>query len=152
MTFQLHRLLATASLLLATSSWGQACATGEDVVWSCETKAKTYALCASKDLARDRGYLQYRVEHQRRTEFVFPEQHRPPAGLFLYELFNKSAQVSFTNGAYAYAMLEGISGVAEIEVTRNERRVAVVKCLRSSDTLTLTSTIKRFEALEMTKR
>ncbi|ARN19011.1 hypothetical protein [Piscinibacter gummiphilus] len=142
---------AAAGLLAASSAWAQTCPAGEDVLWSCETRSKTYALCASKDAARDRGHVQYRVRQGERTEFVFPEQPRPPAGLFLYQLFNKSAQVSFANGAYSYELREAMEAAGEIEVTREGRRVALVKCRTSSDTLTLTPTIRRFEAMGMTR-
>lgn len=58
------------------------CTATEDVVFSCRTGAKMVSVCASKDAAPGRGYLQYRFgkpDSSDPLELVLPEAKVPPA-------------------------------------------------------------------------
>lgn len=140
-------IIVASMAFVSGSSFAQAnlCGSGEQTVWSCTAKAKIYSLCAAKSGSPKENYLQYRVGTPARIELVFPSVRRPPAGVFRYFLYNTTASVQFENAGYQYAINETINGEASIEVTKGDRIVASVRCDKSTDTLTLTSTIGQFK-------
>lgn len=124
------------------------CTPGETVEWSCTAKKKTYALCASKDLDANTGYMQYRAGTASKTEFVFPEQRVHPKGNFRLALQAKGVVFSFSNAGYEYAIHEPLAGATHIDVANSQgTQVADVTCSSATDTLTLTTTMERFERL-----
>lgn len=52
------------------------CAADETIIFNCATKpaGKIVSLCASKDLTKDKGYLQYRFGLPSKVELEFPEK------------------------------------------------------------------------------
>lgn len=124
------------------------CAPNEVTEWSCAAKKKIYSLCSSKDLGANAGYMQYRAGNASKTEFVFPERQAHPKGNFRLDLQAKGVVLSFSNAGYEYAIYESVEGSTLIDVTKSQgAQVAAVTCNSATDTLTLTSTMKRFELL-----
>jgi hypothetical protein len=74
-------LLAVSSPALAASAYTH-CNANEIVVYSCSTGSHTLSICASPDISKDHGYLQYRYGLRRKLELVYPESFRHPASLF----------------------------------------------------------------------
>jgi heat shock protein HslJ len=62
------------------------CEKGEQIVFSCRVKrpAKIVSLCASPDLEREQGYLQYRFGLPARIELEFPESLQATQSQFQY--------------------------------------------------------------------
>lgn len=135
--------------LFAVGSLAQAnlCTRDEVMVWSCSTKAKVYSVCASRDLSPTAGYLQYRAGKSPKLEFAFPDPPRHPKGHFLLRLAPRGASLSFTNGDYEYWIYEPLAGSTTIDVSKGGTLIGTVTCAWSTDTLTLTETQNRFQAL-----
>lgn len=131
----------------SSTAQGSLCDRSEQTVWSCTKKARIYSLCGPNSGSQEKAYLQYRVGTLARKEFVFPSSHGPPAGVFRYLLYNKSASVQFENDGYRYAIDATINGKASIEVKKGDRMIASIQCDASTDTLTLTSTIGQFREM-----
>jgi heat shock protein HslJ len=62
------------------------CGTDEQIIFSCRLKrpARIVSLCASPDLQRDQGYLQYRFGLPRRIELEYPEERQGTQKWFEY--------------------------------------------------------------------
>ncbi len=129
------------------------CTPSEVTEWSCTAKKKIYSLCSSKDLGAKAGYMQYRAGKASKTEFVFPERLEHPKGNFRLVLQAKGVMLSFSNAGYEYAIYEPLAGSTHIDVTKSQgAQVADVECNSATDTLTLTTTMKRFELLGIYRR
>src|SRR5258708_2469424 len=76
-------LRQTASGSLRSNSL---CARGEQTIFSCAVKrsAKIVSLCASRQLTRERGYLQYRFGLPGKVELEFPKDHQATQQQFRY--------------------------------------------------------------------
>jgi hypothetical protein len=144
-------ILGAALALAIGSAWAQAslCASNEQTVWSCASKAKVYSLCAPMptSVKADKAYLQYRVGTPKHIEFVYPSTLRPPAGIFKYDLRHITANIEFENQGYKYVIEENINGVASVEVSRGDTTIAQVACRTSTNTLTLTTTMQQFSEM-----
>lgn len=142
-------LFAALSLLhLSAIAEPSLCTPGETTEWSCTAKRKTYALCASKDLGAETGYMQYRAGRGSKAEFVFPERREHPKGNFRLVLQAKGVMFSFSSAGYEYAIYEPLAGATHIDVANSQgAHVADVTCDSATDTLTLTTTMQRFERL-----
>lgn len=86
------------------------CTKTERMLFNCQIarSAKIVSICGSKDLTRDRGYLQYRFGTPKKIEFVFPTSkvgtqqqfywsRSQPYQSYVYEL-------TFANGGYFYTI------------------------------------------------
>lgn len=142
-------VVLVATSLFAVGSFAQSdlCTKDEVTVWSCSTTAKVYSLCASRDLSPTAGYLQYRAGKSPTPEFAFPDSPRHPKGHFLLRLAPRGASLSFTNGDYGYWIYEPLAGSTTIDVSKGGTSIGTVTCAWSTDTLTLTETQNRFQAL-----
>jgi len=94
------------------------CKSNEKVIFSCPFKdGKTVSLCASPDLSRDKGVLQYRFGRiGRKLEFSYPQNPKHPSTQFFYypgESFGDSTKnwfygpsriVSFQVEKYLYSL------------------------------------------------
>lgn len=138
-----------AASLFSVGSFAQSslCTKDEVTVWSCLTKAKVYSLCASRDLSPTAGYLQYRAGKSSKPEFAFPDPPEHPKGHFLLRLAPRGASLSFSNGDYEYWIYEPLAGSTTIDVSKDGASIGTVTCGWSTDTLTLTETQNRFQAL-----
>lgn len=140
-------LVAAALFAPVALAQSNLCSKDEVTVWSCSTKAKVYSLCASRDLSPSSGYLQYRAGKGAKAEFAFPDPPQPPRGHFLLRLAPRGASLSFKNGDYDYWIYEPLAGSTTIDVLKAGKPIGTVTCSWSSDTLTLTETLNRFQAL-----
>ncbi|WP_198087168.1 hypothetical protein [Variovorax sp. E3] len=144
----LSTCLFAATLFFHLSAMAQPslCTSSETTEWSCAAKKKIYSLCASKDLEAKTGYMQYRAGTASKTEFLFPERLAHPKGNFRLALQAKGVMFSFSNAGYEYAIYEPLAGATHIDVVNSQgAQVADVACSSATDTLTLTTTMARFE-------
>jgi hypothetical protein len=125
----LLRVAMTVTLgLSSVSAFAQSlCAVHEQVIFNCQIKdsRKLVSVCASHDLAKDRGYLQYRFGTKRKLELVFPPtkigtqqrfywSEKRPYQSAIYELAFISGGYLYTVSAYeASAVLNDIPGGAQ---------------------------------------
>jgi len=79
-----HRLFSPALALLvalfAGPTWaqeGNLCLPEEKVVFACAIEERLVSVCASPDLSRKSGYLQFRSGHPERIEIAWPEARYP---------------------------------------------------------------------------
>lgn len=123
------------------------CATSENTVWSCQTAKKTYSLCASKDLAKTKGYLQYRAGTEKKIEFKFPTALIRPQGQFeSSDSSTGNVFLEFSTGGYTYTIAEDKYGDAAIYVTKASKTVATIFCSDSTGTLGNNSTQDLFKS------
>jgi len=95
---------------------GTLCEKGERVIFSCPVKrpAKIVSLCASKDLAVDRGYLQYRFGLPGKIELEYPKERTGTQQKFQYTHYFRAqfdlTEISFTNDGYEYEITDDYNG------------------------------------------
>ena len=95
---------------------GSLCESTEKVVFSCTiTKAaKIVSLCSSKQLTKDRGYLQYRFGLPGKIELEFPKEREQTQAAFKYSHYFRAqfdqTEISFTQGGYEYAIFDDYNG------------------------------------------
>ena len=84
------------------------CRANEQTIWSCavKNKNKTASVCASKDLAEDRGYVQYRFGTAAKLEFEFPKERADSPKKFKYSRYTRPLvtmlTLSFENNGVVY--------------------------------------------------
>ena len=92
------------------------CAADEQVIFSCPIKrpAKLVSLCASKDLTKTKGYLQYRFGLPGTVELEFPKTRESTQVAFKYKHYFRaqvdSTEISFTNAGYEYTVVDDYNG------------------------------------------
>jgi hypothetical protein len=92
------------------------CAKDERVIFSCPVKkpAKIVSVCASKDLAGDRGYLQYRFGLPGKIELEFPRDRKGTQGKFQYTHYFRAqfdmTSINFTIDGYEYSVFDDYNG------------------------------------------
>jgi hypothetical protein len=110
-------LLTTAMAMAAgpCPAWAAAvthCKAAETVVFSCSTGSRILSICASSNLSKNAGYLQYRYGPPGKPELVFPEMLRHPAGLFtpgtLMFSGGGGAYLKFSKPPFAYTVFSAI--------------------------------------------
>ena len=94
---------------------GSLCEKEEKIVFSCTTaKAKIVSLCSSKQLAKDKGYLQYRFGLPGKIELEFPQQRENTLTVFKYSHYFRAqfdqTEISFSSGGYEYAIFDDYNG------------------------------------------
>jgi len=88
------------------------CTKGERVIFSCRVKrpAKIVSVCASKDLTRDRGYLQYRFGLPGRIELEYPKDRKGTQEKFHYTHYFRAqvdlTEIKFTIDGYEYSVFD----------------------------------------------
>jgi hypothetical protein len=107
-------VLALFVLCLPVASGGAAdgrpslCRGGEVAVFSCATGGKIVSLCASADLAADRGSLTYRFGRKGALELVHPDPPRPPGAAFSTAVVGDAGSagdiVRFSRGDATYTL------------------------------------------------
>jgi hypothetical protein len=114
------------------------CAGAETAMFSCSVlSGKVVSLCASPDLSRDTGYLQYRYgRNAENIELEFPRSTHRGDGTFKYmqQYFGKggTTALAFWVGPFRYSVFRttsafGFNG-AGIIVSKDNRRVAYMRC------------------------
>lgn len=92
------------------------CTKGEHIIFSCRLKrpAKIVSLCASKDLARKRGYLQYRFGLPARVELEFPKDRKGTQEQFQYTHYFRFqvdlTEINFSIDGNQYQIFDAYNG------------------------------------------
>jgi hypothetical protein len=114
------------------------CSPGETIVFSCSVaEEKIVSLCASPDLSRNTGYMQYRYGRDPgRIELTYPHRTERTDATFKYlqeyAARGGTSAISFRVGRFRYSVFRttsafGFNGGGVI-VDRGPRRIAYLKC------------------------
>jgi outer membrane murein-binding lipoprotein Lpp len=109
-------LRSTAASQRASLQTGTLCAKTERVIFSCPIKrsAKIVSLCASKDLASDRGYVQYRFGLPEKIELEFPKERTGTQQKFQYSHYFRAqvdmTEIGFNINGYQYQITDDYNG------------------------------------------
>jgi hypothetical protein len=133
----------------ATASSGSHCNVQEKSLWSCPSKGKVCELCASRDLGKNTGYLQYRAGRVGKIEFAFPKNLQHPRGLFEFHPYARDAGLRFTNGRYEYELFDQlIGGRSEIRISEKSGKFfPSIECDIANESLTDTATFNLFREI-----
>jgi hypothetical protein len=99
------------------------CAKDERVIFSCPVKrpAKIVSVCASKDLAGDRGYLQYRFGLPGKIELEYPKDRQGTQAKFQYSHYFRAqfdmTSINFTIDGYEYSVFDDYNGEEKPKIT-----------------------------------
>lgn len=129
------------------------CNPGETVVFSCSVQdQKIVSLCASPDLSRDTGYMQYRYgRDSSRIELTYPRRMDRGDATFKYmqeyAARGGTSALSFRIGRYRYSVFSttsafGFNGAGVI-IDRGPRRIEYLRC----DDKTIVTQADRFYQL-----
>jgi hypothetical protein len=100
----------------STPQLNHLCAKDERVIFSCPIKrpAKIVSVCASKDLASDRGYLQYRFGLPGKIELEYPKDRQGTQAKFQYSHYFRAqfdmTSINFTIDGYEYSVFDDYNG------------------------------------------
>ena len=123
------------------------CEKSEVTVWSCFTSKKIYSLCASNGLNKISGYMQYRAGTIGNIDFRFPKDSRHPKGIFAADVGNRGGSFHFTNANYEYEITDQLIGESYIDVKKNERSLAQIRCSVAEPSIIDTSSMNLFDSL-----
>lgn len=132
-SFQAKNYEAVRSLLQANSL----CARTEHIIFSCRVRrsrasaanssSKIVSLCASPDLDKEHGYLQYRFGLPGRVELEFPHSRTGTQQMFQYTHYMRYqvdlTEINFTIDGYQYQIYDTYNG--EEKPTISEEGVSV---------------------------
>jgi hypothetical protein len=106
------------------------CERQEKVIFSCPVAGKApkfVSLCASKELTRDRGYLQYRFGLPGKIELEYPEQREQTQRAFKYSHYFRAqfdtTAISFSRAGYEYTIYDDYNG--EQKPARHDQGVRI---------------------------
>jgi len=108
---------------------GTLCNHDEQVIFSCPVKqpAKIVSLCASRNLTKEAGYVQYRFGQPDKIELEFPSQRTGTQRMFHYSHYMRAqfdeTQIRFQLNGYEYAVFSDYNGEERPAV--NEQGVTV---------------------------
>ncbi len=101
------------------------CKADETVVFSCSTGAHVASLCASKNISKSEGTMQYRYGKGDKLDLTYPDPAGKPADVFTSGTLMFSggggAYLRFDNGIYRYTVFTAIGkwaprgGPAEVQ-------------------------------------
>jgi hypothetical protein len=92
------------------------CARDEQVIFSCTVKrtAKIVSLCASHDLDKGHGYLQYRFGLPENVELEFPKDRQSTQQQFHYSHYFRyqfdETEIRFNINGYEYSIFDNYDG------------------------------------------
>jgi hypothetical protein len=95
---------------------GSLCNADEAIIFSCTTRpaGKIVSLCSSKDLTKDRGYIQYRFGLPGKIELEFPQKREQTQQAFKYSHYFRAqvdlTEISFTSNGYQYSIFDDYNG------------------------------------------
>lgn len=124
MSLSRRRVIIVASLCLsalavsatpAQLQVGSLCESSETIIFNCTVaKAKIVSLCSSKELTKDRGYLQYRFGLPGKIELEYPKQREQTQSAFKYSHYFRAqfdqTELSFTSDGYEYTIFDDYNG------------------------------------------
>ena len=106
------------------------CALTERIIFSCRTKAakrtvsavgRIVSLCASPDLTRERGYLQYRYGMPGKVELEFPGSRTATQQMFQYTHYMRFqvdlSEINFQIDGYEYQIFDTYNGEEKPAIT-----------------------------------
>lgn len=105
------------------------CAEEEQTVFSCKVRKhnKILAICASKDLSKSTGYLQYRFGRPGSLDLVFPIEKETSRQQFSFARYTRyqvaKVAVVFRNNDHSYSVFDNYDG--ESGTPTRERGVAI---------------------------
>jgi len=108
---------------------GSLCEKDEKVVFSCPIKrpAKIVSLCSSKELTKERGYLQYRFGLPGKIQLELPKQREQSQTAFNYSHYFRGqydqTEILFEQGEYLYAIFDDYNG--EEKPVRHEQGIRI---------------------------
>jgi hypothetical protein len=87
------------------------CTQDEKTIWSCETTGrKIVSICGSRELNKERGYLQYRFGRPGRVELEYPRQRQNTQTAFSYFRYTRPLVtylgLRFQTGGYDYEVYD----------------------------------------------
>lgn len=127
-----------AACLFANPAWAadSHCSSQETTVFNCSAGKKIISVCASKDLDKSAGYLQYRFGPKAAPEVQVPQAKIHPgasikSGTLMFS-GGGGAYIRFSNGGYDYVVYTAIGrgwGVKEgVAVEKGGKLAANVPC------------------------
>lgn len=104
-------LVSFAAPATASAPVPTLCKKGEQILFSCKTsKGKVLSLCGSSDLARDKGFLEYRFGTAKKTELTYPADRARSREAFQWRFLRHAQSASyavlFTNGGFTYDLFD----------------------------------------------
>ena len=114
---------------LAQLQSGTLCEQAEKIVFSCPivNSRKIVSLCSSKELTKEKGYLQYRFGVPGKIELEFPNQREQTQKAFKYSHYFRAqvdtTDISFVNGDTEYDVFDDYNG--EQKPVRHEQGVKI---------------------------
>lgn len=99
------------------------CAKDERVIFGCLLRrpAKIVSVCASKDLTRETGYIQYRFGLPRKVELEFPKTRQSTQTQFKYTHYFRARfelnDINFTVDGVNYSVFDDYNGEEKVEVS-----------------------------------
>ncbi len=112
----LASLSATSRVRIPQLQAGTLCEKDEKIVFSCPIRrpAKIVSLCSSKELTKERGYLQYRFGLPEKIELEFPKQREQTQTAFKYSHYFRAqvdqTEISFSQDSHQYAIFDDYNG------------------------------------------
>ena len=125
------------------------CSAAEMSLWKCSSKQKVYELCASKNLSKSSGYLQYRAGRIGKIELSYPAGLLHPRGLFRLQHYARNGGLKFNIGRYEYELFDPLTGPggSELRVFKDKSEfVSNIYCAESNEAMTNTGVIELFQA------
>lgn len=113
----------------STSQKGTLCSDAEKTLFSCSVKrsAKVVSLCASADVTKTRGYVQYRFGVPGKVELEYPADKARSQEKFEYHHYFRAqvdeTEISFSSGGYKYAIFDDYNGEMRPAVSSQGIRV-----------------------------
>jgi hypothetical protein len=91
------------------------CSSNEKIIFSCTLESsKIVALCSSRELTKDQGYLQYRFGLPGKIELEFPKEREKSQQAFKYTHYFRAqvdlTEISFTSDGYQYSIFDDYNG------------------------------------------
>jgi hypothetical protein len=108
---------------------GSLCTQSERIIFSCSVKrsGKIVSLCASTDVTKTSGYVQYRFGLPDKIELEFPAEKERSQEKFEYIHYFRAqvdeTQISFTSGGYNYSVFDEYNGEFKPAVSSQGVRV-----------------------------
>jgi hypothetical protein len=124
-------LLNTAAPALGAGNATTLCKPDEEVVFSCGNGVRLVSVCASKDVSKSQGTMQYRFGSVDKLELVYPATPAKPAddfkGGWLMYSGGGGAFLRFSNGPYEYTVFSATGKWGPNGASRDEEGVAIRK-------------------------
>lgn len=129
--------LSQPHAMAADASVASHCTAGQRTLFACSTGRKLLSVCASADLAKDSGFVQYRFGAPGRTAFVLPVagadwRAATRSGSLMFS-GGGGSYIAFANPPYRYVVYSAIGSgwgsKAGVVVEKRGRRIANLPCL-----------------------